>query len=83
MIIKSLILVYKTFWLALRYFKTVGKCNTFEIWFCAITAVKVGIILPMYFTRDINLLYLTFVINSISTYILSHTLRLRACVALN
>ena len=71
------------FWLALRYYKTVNKCNTFEILFCVITVCKVGIILPLYFLRDINLLYFVFVINSFSTYLFSHVLRLRACVALN
>ena len=83
MVVKSVLFTYKLFWLALRYHNTTGKCNTFEVWFCAITMLRVGIILPLYFMKDINLLWLVFVLNSFSTYLLSHVLGLRACVALN
>lgn len=83
MVVKSVIFTYKLFWLALRYYHTTGKCNTFEVWFCAIAMVRVGIILPLYFMRDINLLWLVFVLNSFSSYFLSYVLGLRACVALN
>lgn len=83
MLVKSVIFFAKMVALASRYYSTVGKCNTFEIWFCCTTIVKVGIILPLYFIRDINLLYLVFVINSFTTMWLSHVLRIRTQVALN
>ena len=83
MMFKSVAFTYKLTWLAQRYYRTVKKCNTFEIWYCAITLIKIVLICPLYFLRDINLLYFVFVINSLITQVFTHVLRLRACVALN
>ena len=53
-----------------------------EIWLLIITAVKVAILLPNYFIREINFLFLVFMINSATTFWLSHLLHIRGCIIL-
>ena len=51
-----------------------------EIWLLIITAIKVAILLPNYFIREINFLFLVFMINSATTFWLSHLLHIRGCI---
>lgn len=45
-----------------------------------LTAVKVTLLLPDYFLQEINYLFIVFVINSVTTFWLSHVLHLRGCM---
>ena len=45
-----------------------------------LTAVKVTALVPDYFLGDINYLFWAFVINSLTTFWLSHVLHLRCCI---
>lgn len=63
-----------------RYYVTYKKFNQAEIWLLLLTVFKVTIVLPNYFYREINWLYYVFVINSFTTFYLSHILHMRGCI---
>ena len=63
-----------------RTHETYKQCNMVEIWLLVITGLKVTILLPDYFLQEINYLYIVFIINSGTTFWLSHVLHLRACI---
>ncbi len=45
-----------------------------------LTAIKVSLAMPDYFLQMINYLYIVFIINSGTTFLLSHVLHMRACI---
>ena len=63
-----------------RYYTTYKKCNQVEIWLLLLTAIKVTVLMPNYFIREINYLYAVFIINSATTFWLSHILHIRSCI---
>ena len=63
-----------------RYYQTYKTFNQVEIWILLLTGVKVTILLPDYFLREINFLYWVFVLNSLTTFWLSHVLHIRGCI---
>ena len=63
-----------------RYYQTYKTFNQVEIWILLLTGLKVTILLPDYFLKEINFLYWVFVLNSLTTFWLSHVLHLRGCI---
>ena len=53
-----------------------------EVYFVAVTLIKVVILLPNYFIREMNLFYYVFSMNSICSYFLTYILTQRTCVLL-
>ena len=51
-----------------------------EIWLLLATAFKVTALLPDYFLKEINYLFIIFVLNSATTFWLSHVLHIRGCI---
>ena len=54
----------------------------FEIWFMAMAAIKILVLLPNIYYKEINWLYACFILNSFLSYWLSYTFHIRSCVAL-
>ena len=48
-----------------------------------ISAIKVTLLLPNYFLREINYLFCIFIANSATTFWLSHVLHIRGCIIQN
>lgn len=48
-----------------------------------ISAFKVTLLLPNYFIREINFLFIVFILNSATTFWLSHVLHIRGCIIQN
>ena len=63
-----------------RYYQTYKSFNQVEIWMLLLTMVKVTVLMPNYFLREINYLYMVFIINSATTFWLSHILHIRSCI---
>ena len=79
---KSLAFMYKSSWTSRKYKLTYQKCNVFEIWFMGMAAVKIFVLLPNIYYKEINWLYACFVLNSGLAYWLSFMFHIRSCVAL-
>ena len=79
---KSLAFIYKSIWTSKKYKATYMRLNIFEIWFMGLAGVKILVLLPNIYYRDINWLYACFVLNSFLSYWLSYTFHVRSCVAL-
>ena len=77
---KTICFVFGLYGYVCRYYRTHKTCNQVEIWLLSITAIKVAILLPDYFIREINFLWLVFLINSATTFWLSHVLHVRGCI---
>ena len=57
--------------------------NVFEIWFMGMAAIKILILFPNIYYKEINWLYACFILNSFLAYWLSYTFHIRSCVALH
>ena len=80
--LKSLAFMYKSVWTSRRYRLTFGKWNIFEIWFMGMAAVKILILLPNIYYKEINWLFACLVLNAGLSYWLSFNFHIRSCVAL-
>ena len=74
--------MYKSAWTSRKYKLTFKKCNVFEIWFMGMAAVKIMLLLPNIYYKEINWLYSCFLLNSGLAYWLSFMFHIRSCVAL-
>ena len=63
-----------------RYLETYKVWCQAEIWILILTAIKVTVLCPDYFLYDINWLFYVFVVNSGTTFWLSHVLHMRGCI---
>ena len=79
---KSLAFIYKSIWTSRKYKATYMQLNIFEIWFMALAGVKILVLLPNIYYKEINWLYACFVLNSFLSYWLSCNFHIRSCVAL-
>ena len=66
----------------LRYLKTYKTWMQAEIWILILTAIKVSILLPNYWIKNMNYIYWVFVMNTTTTFWLSHVLHQRNSVVL-
>lgn len=73
---------YKLFWMMKRYKMTYGTYNIPEVFIIFFTLLKIIIILPNYFFKEINTLAVVFILNSMTSYALSYVLAQRTCVVL-
>ena len=80
--LKCITFIYKSIWTASRYHKTNKSCCQFEIWFLIIASIKIAVLLPNIYWKDINYIYACFLMDSILIFWLSHTLQIRSCVIL-
>ena len=64
-----------------RYKETYQTWNQVEIWIMLLTAVKITILIPDYFVKNINWIFWIFATNSAVTFWLSHVLHMRAIMA--
>ena len=80
-VVKIVLYLFKFVFIAVRYFKTFGTLKKFEIWWFVLKGLALAILLPNYFFRDINWMYYTFVINSVTTYWLSFSIKMRLLIA--
>ena len=65
-----------------RYKTTYGTFNMPEVYFVAVTLIKVAILLPNYFIHEMNTFYYVFCMNSLCSYFLTYILTQRTCVLL-
>ena len=65
-----------------RYKTTYGTFNMPEVYFVAVTLIKVAILLPNYFIHEMNTFYFVFCMNSLCSYFLTYILTQRTCVLL-
>ena len=79
-VLKTLGFDYALIRYIMRYYQTYKSCGEVEIWLMVLTAIKVTILMPDYFLQEINYLFVVFVINSATTFWLSHVLHMRACI---
>ena len=61
---------------------TFGTYNIPEVYILAFTLLKITMILPNYFIREINTLAVVFLLNSMTSYSLSYVFAQRTCVVL-
>lgn len=80
MLVKTLLFDISLTKYIIRYYKTYKKLMQVEIFLFILTAFKVTILLPNYLIKNINWIYWVFIINSGTTYWLSHVLHQRNCV---
>ena len=80
MVLKTIATDYSIIQYCIRYYRTHNTINQVEIWLLIATAFKVTALLPDYFVREINYLFLIFVLNSATTFWLSHVLHIRGCI---
>ena len=80
-VVKILLYLFKFVFIAIRYYKTFKTFKKFEIWWFALKGLSLAILLPNYFYREINMMYFTFLINSVTTYWLSFSIRMRLTIA--
>ena len=80
MLVKTLLFDISLTKYIIRYYKTYNKFMQVEIFLFILTAFKVTILLPNYLIKNINWIYWVFIINSATTYWLSHVLHQRNCV---
>lgn len=73
---------YKLIWMTKRYKMTHNTFNLPEVWLIGITMLKILILLPNYFIREINMLYLVFLLNSYCSYFLTYLFSQRTCILL-
>ena len=73
---------YKLFWIMKRYKMTYGTYNIPEVFIIGFTLLKIIILLPNYFFREINTLAVVFILNSMTSYALSYVFAQRTCVVL-
>ena len=64
----------------LRYLQTYKRWCKAEIMILLLTAIKVTALCPNYFFYEINWLFYVFVVNSATTFWLSHVLHMRGCI---
>ena len=79
---KSFAFIYTSGKTSLKYRLTYQRLNIFEIWFMGMAAVKILILFPNIYYKEINWLYACFILNSFLAYWLSFTFHIRSCVAL-
>ena len=79
---KSIAFIYKSAWTSNKYKVTYQRLNVFEIWFMGMAAVKILVLLPNIYYREINWLFACLILNSFLSYWLSYTFHIRSCVAL-
>lgn len=53
-----------------------------EVYFVAVTLLKVAILLPNYFIHEMNTFYFVFCMNSLCSYFLTYILSQRTCIIL-
>ena len=80
--LKTLFFDYHIFFYVKRYLQTYKTWMQAEIWIFIITAIKVSILAPNYWIKDMNWIYWTFILNSLTTFWLSHVLHQRNGVVL-
>ena len=80
MVLKTIAVDYSIVNYCIRYYQTHNTINQVEIWLLISTAFKVTALLPDYFVREINYLFLIFVLNSATVFWLSHVLHIRGCI---
>ena len=80
MVLKTIAVDYSIVHYCVRYYRTHNTINQVEIWLLISTAFKVTALLPDYFIREINYLFLIFVLNSATVFWLSHVLHIRGCI---
>ena len=80
MVLKTLAIDYSVFQYSLRYYRTHKSINQVEIWLLLATGLKVTALLPDYFVKEINYLFMVFALNSATTFWLSHVLHIRGCI---
>ena len=73
-IAKCLMFGYKLILMMRRYHLTYKKWNVPENWFIGFTILKIAILLPNYWLREINMILLVFVLNSMCSYWLNYML---------
>lgn len=60
-------MTYRLSWTTLKYYKTWGTVNVTEIYVSVFNIIKLLVLLPVYWTHDINMLFGVFALNSICT----------------
>ena len=65
-----------------RYKMTYGTYNIPEVFIIFVTLLKIIMILPNYYFREINTLAVVFILNSMTSYALSYVFAQRTCVVL-
>ena len=75
-------MTFRMCWTTYKYYKTFGTLNVTEIWLSLLTAIKLFILLPVYWVRGINMLFVVFALNSICTMLINYMLSERMAVAL-
>ena len=80
--VKCLSFIYKSAWTACRYRKTHKKCCQFEIWYLCFATLKIAILLPAIYLKEINYLYFCFLLDSCLIFWLGHMLQIRCCIIL-
>ena len=77
---KTIAFDYGIFHYIVRYLETYKVWCQAEIWILILTAIKVTVLCPDYFLYEINWLFYVFVVNSGTTFWLSHVLHMRGCI---
>ena len=79
---KSIAFIYTSGKTSLQYRLTHQRLNVFEIWFMGMAAIKILILFPNIYFKEMNWLFLCLILNSFLAYWLSFTFHIRSCVAL-
>ena len=79
---KCICLSVKLITMIKRYHMTHKTYNLPEVYFVAVTLLKVTILLPNYFLHEMNTIYFVFLLNSLCSYFLTYILSQRTCVTL-
>ena len=79
---KSIAFIYKSAWTSNKYKVTYQRRNVFEIWFMGMAAIKILVLLPNIYYKEINWLFACLILNSFLSYWLSYIFHIRSCVAL-
>ena len=73
-VIKCMYLMWSLFTMIKRYRTTHKTYCMPEVYFIAVTLIKVAILLPNYFLQEMNTFYFTFCMNSLCSYFLTYIL---------
>ena len=79
---KSCAFMYQSGLTSWKYHITFKRWNIFEIWFMGLATIKILVLLPNIYYREINWLFACLILNSGLSYWLSFLFHIRSCVAL-
>ena len=80
---KCLLLIIKTFQVSCRYYQTYDTILQFEIWYLAMSAIKILILIPnILVVVNINYLFTMFTINQLMTIISNYIMHTKTLLAM-